>query len=180
MSGHGHNRAHRMSVLSAHGAPESSCSEPTSGIHSSNPSSTCALPKMPSVRRRRRPLAALSSGEGASTSSHHSHHHHQRLLHHHHHNHGNRSGSSLAAPYLLLHHPTADNRRWSLASLPSSSGYGTPGSISALSSEFSSQEHLADMLGDLRFNNRYDSNDSYASVEEAFLGGHRPRSRSLS
>lgn len=36
------------------------------------------------------------------------------------------------------------------------------------------------MLGDLRLNNRYDSNDSYASVEEAFLGGHRPRSRSLS
>lgn len=36
------------------------------------------------------------------------------------------------------------------------------------------------MLGDLRFNNRYDSNDSYPSVEDAFLGAHRPRSRSLS
>ncbi|KAI6227537.1 Non-specific serine/threonine protein kinase [Aphelenchoides fujianensis] len=195
LGGHGHNRGHRMSVLSAHGL-ESSSSEPTSGVHSA-PSIAGALPKMPSMRRRRRPLVAVNSGgEAASAhgSGHHSahahHSHHSGAAHHHHahghsrhHAHGGlRSGSSLAAPYLLHHSAAAaaDNRRWSLASLPSSSGYGTPGSISALSSEYSSQEQLVDVLGDLRFSNRYDSNDSYPSVEEAFLGGHRPRSRSLS
>ncbi|KAI1715799.1 protein kinase domain-containing protein [Ditylenchus destructor] len=84
-----------------------------------------------------------------------------------------RAGSSLAAPAL-------DNRRWSLASLPSSSGYGTPGtgSNSAFSSQYSSQEHLADMISDLRVNSRFDSNESYSCFEDAILG-FRPRSRSL-
>uniref|UniRef100_A0A915CQG2 Microtubule-associated serine/threonine-protein kinase pre-PK domain-containing protein n=1 Tax=Ditylenchus dipsaci TaxID=166011 RepID=A0A915CQG2_9BILA len=85
-----------------------------------------------------------------------------------------RSGSSLAAPVHF------DNRRWSLASLPSSSGYGTPGSNSnsAFSSQYSSQEHLADMMADLRVNSRFDSNESYSCFEDAILG-FRPRSRSL-
>uniref|UniRef100_A0A914CC86 non-specific serine/threonine protein kinase n=1 Tax=Acrobeloides nanus TaxID=290746 RepID=A0A914CC86_9BILA len=82
-----------------------------------------------------------------------------------------RAGSSLAAP---IHH--AENRRWSLASLPSSSGYGTPGSNSAFSSQYSSQEHLADIMGEMRQNPRFDSNDSYPSYEDV---PYRPRSRSL-
>jgi hypothetical protein len=51
--------------------------------------------------------------------------------------------------------------------------------IKNLQSEYSSQEQLTDVLGDLRFNNRYDSNDSYPSVEDAFLGAHRPRCKFL-
>lgn len=111
-----HNRSHRTSILSTHAA-EGLLSEPgSSGVQSgSNPSSVAGLPKLPSVRRRRRPLAAMHSGEGPAGAA-------PGLK--------PRSGSSLAAPYLLHH---GDNRRWSLASLPSSSGYGTPGSISALS-----------------------------------------------
>ncbi|CAD5212950.1 unnamed protein product [Bursaphelenchus okinawaensis] len=159
-----HNRSHRASILSAHNVDASLSEEPTSGFQStSNPSSTVGLPKLPSIRRRRRPLAPVTSAEGSGSG-----------------NHGGkpRSGSSLAAPYLLHH---GDNRRWSLASLPSSSGYGTPGSISALSSEYSSQEQLPQLMGDPKLQNRYDSNDSYPSMEESqLLIGMRPRSRSLS
>ncbi|KAI6206590.1 Non-specific serine/threonine protein kinase [Aphelenchoides besseyi] len=123
---------------------------------SSEPTSGVHSAPSIAVRRRRRPLVALNSGGGEGSALHHG---HLAKL---------RSGAA------------ADNRRWSLASLPSSSGYGTPGSISALSSEYSSQEQLADVLGDLRFNNRYDSNDSYHSVDDHHLLQHRPRSRSLS
>uniref|UniRef100_A0A914YVY3 non-specific serine/threonine protein kinase n=1 Tax=Panagrolaimus superbus TaxID=310955 RepID=A0A914YVY3_9BILA len=83
-----------------------------------------------------------------------------------------RAGSSLAAP---SHN---ENRRWSVASLPSSSGYVTPGSNSAFSSQYSSQEHLAEFLNDLRMNPRFDSNDSYCAYDETAIF-HRPRSRSL-
>ncbi|CAD6199737.1 unnamed protein product [Caenorhabditis auriculariae] len=87
-----------------------------------------------------------------------------------------RSGSSLMAPQ-------HDNRRWSLASLPSTSGYGTPGtgSNSAFSSQYSSSEHLGEMFEFMRMgnaSNRFDSNESYPS-EEAVPHSYRPRSRSL-
>ncbi|KAK6737491.1 hypothetical protein RB195_019910 [Necator americanus] len=84
-----------------------------------------------------------------------------------------RTGSSLMAPQ-------HDNRRWSLASLPSTSGYGTPGSNSAFSSQYSSSEHLSEMLECMRVGAaRFDSNDSCPSAEDALNTSFRPRSRSL-
>ncbi|CCG28214.1 non-specific serine/threonine protein kinase [Caenorhabditis elegans] len=98
-----------------------------------------------------------------------------------------RNGSSLMAP-------VQDTRRWSLASLPSTSGYGTPGtgSNSGVSSQYSSSEQIGEMLDQTRISgpvrqnsSRFDSNDSYddmashqqAAAQNAFL--NRPRSRSL-
>ncbi|VDL74641.1 unnamed protein product [Nippostrongylus brasiliensis] len=76
--------------------------------------------------------------------------------------------------------PQHDNRRWSLASLPSTSGYGTPGSNSAFSSQYSSSEHLSEMMECMRVGaGRFDSNDSYPSAEDATMNSFRPRSRSL-
>ncbi|CAI4221489.1 unnamed protein product [Auanema sp. JU1783] len=83
-----------------------------------------------------------------------------------------RSGSSLMAPQ-------HDNRRWSLASLPSTSGYGTPGSNSAFSSQYSSSEHLSEVLECMRLGGRFDSNESYPSAEDPSTSTYRPRSRSL-
>ncbi|EYC00146.1 hypothetical protein Y032_0117g636 [Ancylostoma ceylanicum] len=84
-----------------------------------------------------------------------------------------RTGSSLMAPQ-------HDNRRWSLASLPSTSGYGTPGSNSAFSSQYSSSEQLSEMLECMRVGAaRFDSNDSCPSAEDALNTSFRPRSRSL-
>ncbi|KAJ1368860.1 hypothetical protein KIN20_030208 [Parelaphostrongylus tenuis] len=84
-----------------------------------------------------------------------------------------RNGSSLIAPQ-------HDNRRWSLASLPSTSGYGTPGSNSAFSSQYSSSEHLSEMMECMRVGAaRVDSNESCPSTEDTPNTSYRPRSRSL-
>ncbi|VDN35110.1 unnamed protein product [Gongylonema pulchrum] len=82
--------------------------------------------------------------------------------------HSFRTSGSRLVPSLMA--PAQDNRRWSVASLPSSSGYGTPGSNSAFSSEYSSQEQLCDALGELRFSSNDGSNEECQT---------RPRSRSL-
>lgn len=81
-----------------------------------------------------------------------------------------RAGTSLAA---------SDVRRWSIASLPSSSGCGTPESISAFSSDYSSQEHLTEMLNDLNVVPRFDSTDVYPLTYEPPLSYGRQRSCSL-
>lgn len=93
------------------------------------------------------------------------------------------SGAVIRQPVALRALPPGhhlENRRWSLASLPSSSGYGTPGTNSAYSSQYSSQENLAGLIGDLRIRDRFDSNESYACcLGDDFGGIMRPRSRSL-
>ncbi|VDN55322.1 unnamed protein product [Dracunculus medinensis] len=73
----------------------------------------------------------------------------------------------------------SDVRRWSIASLPSSSGCGTPESISAFSSDYSSQEHLTEMLNDLNVVPRFDSTDVYPLTYEPPLSYGRQRSCSL-
>ncbi|KAL3090393.1 hypothetical protein niasHS_006845 [Heterodera schachtii] len=86
----------------------------------------------------------------------------------------------IAMRALPFGHHHVENRRWSLASLPSSSGYVTPGTNSAFSSQYSSQENLAGLVGDLRIANRFDSNESYGyCLGDDFGGLMRPRSRSL-
>lgn len=44
-------------------------------------------------------------------------------------------------------------------------------------SQYSSQEHLNELMGDLRMNPRFDSNDSCPTFDD--MGAYRPRSRSL-
>ncbi|CEF70793.1 Microtubule-associated serine/threonine-protein kinase 4 [Strongyloides ratti] len=86
-------------------------------------------------------------------------------------------------PNLPPHVNIAENRRWSVASLPSTSGYGTPGSSSALSSQYSSQEHINELFNELRI----DKDKQYCGGEQTGDGNDeihksffRPRSRSLS
>merc|ERR1719422_3063027 len=93
-------------------------------------------------------------------------------------------------------HRSGDGRRWSVASLPSSSGYGTTPGSSAVSSRCSSQErlhqpplqhphhhhhhHQHDHLNISHFDSN-DSNPSLMDVEEGRRSpSFRPRSRSLS
>uniref|UniRef100_A0A0N5CDM8 non-specific serine/threonine protein kinase n=1 Tax=Strongyloides papillosus TaxID=174720 RepID=A0A0N5CDM8_STREA len=83
-------------------------------------------------------------------------------------------------PSLPPHVNIAEHRRWSVASLPSTSGYGTPGSSSALSSQYSSQEHVNELFNDMRI----DKDKQYCIEEQTNDELHksffRPRSRSLS
>uniref|UniRef100_A0A0K0DS25 non-specific serine/threonine protein kinase n=1 Tax=Strongyloides stercoralis TaxID=6248 RepID=A0A0K0DS25_STRER len=86
-------------------------------------------------------------------------------------------------PNLPPHVNMAENRRWSVASLPSTSGYGTPGSSSALSSQYSSQEHINELFNEMRIekDKQYcigeHSGDGNDEIHKNYF---RPRSRSLS
>uniref|UniRef100_A0A0N5A3N4 non-specific serine/threonine protein kinase n=1 Tax=Parastrongyloides trichosuri TaxID=131310 RepID=A0A0N5A3N4_PARTI len=86
-------------------------------------------------------------------------------------------------PNLPPHVNLAEHRRWSLASLPSTSGYGTPGSSSALSSQYSSQEQINELFNDMRIekDKQYHCGEhSTDGNEEIHKSLFRPRSRSLS
>ena len=89
---------------------------------------------------------------------------------------------------------SGDGRRWSVASLPSSSGYGTTPGSSAVSSRCSSQErlhqpppghphHQHPLHQDHLTITHFDSNDSNPSLMDPEEGrrspSFRPRSRSL-
>ena len=84
---------------------------------------------------------------------------------------------------------SGDGRRWSVASLPSSSGYGTTPGSSAVSSRCSSQERLHQLHQphtahqEQRTRQHFDSNESNPSLVDIEEGrrspSFRPRSRSL-
>ena len=85
---------------------------------------------------------------------------------------------------------SGDGRRWSVASLPSSSGYGTTPGSSALSSRCSSQERLSGGQAHVSYQQQpysaafehhdFESSQSLLDVEEGRRSpSFRPRSRSL-